>query len=344
LLSRFVIVYTGTLFTQIIAHHQKDRSSDFSPTQRLMRTSTEAVRAYDTLRFDAPSRYNQSWEPYIAANVYMFAVPFAIFIRRARELDFSGERFERSIQQIRRVLRVFSPDVVQAISRHLDDVHSADFGVLVRKHADILGHYAPPAGPMSMQSLQGDMQGLMEEVYAGHYKRIANLDVFQRLEAWFEGFVGRGFVLGEGSVLKSLVKQAGLIVGWPIDCQIGNNNRAKSNKNEDPTAVAADGLDRLPDGRLTTKGRQQLYFGVVKESPESIQFVGDRMRNSVRSHEISLLVNATIALSDYLNGLVGIEKGEFSKFMGFRFNLRFLADYRNLLWLSVAFLFLRLMW
>ena len=74
-------------------------------------------------RANQTSKYVESeWEFYIAANVYMYAIPFAIFLRRARELDFSPKIYERSgaMDIVQRVFRVFTPAVVDPIYRHLD--------------------------------------------------------------------------------------------------------------------------------------------------------------------------------------------------------------------------------
>lgn len=39
----------------------------------------------------SPSTYNSNWEAYVCANVHFYTVPLAIFLKRARELDFTNQ-------------------------------------------------------------------------------------------------------------------------------------------------------------------------------------------------------------------------------------------------------------
>ena len=61
-------------------------------------------------------KYNPKWAKYVAANLHFYTVPLAIFLRRAREFDFSSSiEFDRSLKHVRRVLRVYSPSLVKLV-------------------------------------------------------------------------------------------------------------------------------------------------------------------------------------------------------------------------------------
>eukprot|EP00592_Proboscia_alata_P014866 CAMPEP_0194399648 /NCGR_PEP_ID=MMETSP0174-20130528/126774_1 /TAXON_ID=216777 /ORGANISM="Proboscia alata, Strain PI-D3" /LENGTH=1267 /DNA_ID=CAMNT_0039196075 /DNA_START=47 /DNA_END=3850 /DNA_ORIENTATION=- len=74
------------------------------------------------IRPTSPSQYTPEWAPYIVANLHMYTTPLAIFLRRSRELQFSGSGSgsdsNRSISIIQRVFRIFSPQVVKVINDH----------------------------------------------------------------------------------------------------------------------------------------------------------------------------------------------------------------------------------
>ena len=69
-------------------------------------------------RFDAASKYTpEKWEPYVAANLHLYTVTLSIFLKRAKEFDFSTVHFDKSLGYIQRVLRVFSPALVKKIHK-----------------------------------------------------------------------------------------------------------------------------------------------------------------------------------------------------------------------------------
>jgi hypothetical protein len=110
----------------------------------------------------------------------MYAVPFAIFLRRARELDFSPKKYERSMEIVQRVFRVFTPAVVDAVSRHLGAVQNVeeDSYSQFKFHRSNLGPFAPPLNQISFTPLKADMQSLFDEVIMHHVKKVQELDTF----------------------------------------------------------------------------------------------------------------------------------------------------------------------
>jgi len=297
----------------------------------------------------------------------MYAVPLALFLRRARELDFSSHKFDSSIRLVKRVFRVFAPPVVDAVSRHLSQpagvsVDSAmgaasssdQWSYLVRQHMHRLGPYAPPPGPLSLAKCRGDMTSLLEEIYMQHMKKVRDLGIFERLEATFEGYFGKGVVSGEEKELGGLMERAKLIVKFPIDYEVfpdGPPTKAGSKARSATTSTAAaedKPLVRSEDGTLTQLGRETILRGETKCSLSDVSYRGDKMRDTlVGTYEVSNLVMLTIRLSDYLNAKLGLaQEPEGDDKAGkvdeqavwlkrFRINLRFLADYRNLLFLSM---------
>jgi len=330
---------TLLLLSTAMSHHFSPKNA----TQRILgstsRASKASPRSLSIPKASSPSKYSPAWEPYIAANIHIYTIPLAIFLRRARELDFSCGKFDRSIQLVKRVFRVFSPEVVDAISRHLEGPSNLER--LVRQHVEILGPYAPPRGPLSLASCQVDMRNLLEDIQMQHLKKVRELDIFERVGARLEGLFGQGVVSGEEKTLENLVDRAKLIVRLPIDYEIVSSARQSVSE----TKLSSDKLDptRSEDGSLSEEGREQIMNGAAKCNPANISYVGDKMRARAGSHEIHFLVQATIWLSDWLNmklGLIGKDQ-KYARQV-FRINLRFLADYRNILWI-IAFILYKIM-
>jgi hypothetical protein len=286
--------------------------------------------------YSQASKYETLWEPYIAANLHLYTVPLAIFLRRARELDFSPAKFESSIRVLKRVFRVFSPAVVDALSTHLSG--ASKYTHLVLRHVENLGQCAPPQGSMSLASCQPDMHSLLEEMYLQHLKKVRELGFLDKIAASIEGLVGKGIVSGEEKNLEGLVERAKLIVRLPLDYEIfpggapASSSKGKGTDEKVPL--------RTNEGYLTDSGRDQIIRGLAKCSPADVSYVGDKMRARAGSHEIALLVDLSIWLSDYLNQkLASVEN--MPKVI--RLNLRFLSDYRNLLFIGLtAYVFLKL--
>lgn len=296
-----------------------------------------AQRALSIPRCNQPSKYIASdWEFYIASNVYMYAVPFAIFLRRARELDFSPKKYERSMETVQRVFRVFTPTVIDAIYRHLDVVQHMEEKSFsqVKYHRENLGSFAPPLNPMSLSTLKADMQSLLEEVVMHHVKKVRELDTFDWLVGKVEGLFGAGVVSGEEKTLEALMERAKVITRLPYDYNILLNKGKSLSKRNLDKASTTNIQTRTKDGTLTSVGREQVVTGYIKLSPDEVRFCGDPMRLKVKSYEIPFLVDLTLWASDSLNELLGLTKqGEGQ----FRINLRFFADYRNSIFVATIF-------
>jgi hypothetical protein len=301
-----------------------------------MKDQMVTQRTLSIPRMNQTSKYVESeWEFYIAANVYMYAVPFAIFLRRARELDFSPKKYERSMEIVQRVFRVFTPAVVDAISRHLDAIQHMEDGTAysqLKFHRENLGSFAPPLNQMSFTSLKADMQSLLEEVIMHHVKKVRELDSFDWLVGKVEGLFGAGVVSGEEKTLDALMERAKIITRLPFDYAILlHSGRSLPKRVIDESSTTTSARTRAKDGALTTVGREQLVAGCIKLNPDEVRLFGDPMRVKVKSYEIPFLVDLTLWASDSLNEFLGFTKGKGQ----FRINLRFFADYRNSIFVAI---------
>jgi hypothetical protein len=308
------------------------------------------------------SKYSPSWEPYIAANLYLYTVPLAIFLRRARELDFSPKEFHSSLRVIQRVFRVYTPAVVNVLKGLLNhrDLESR-FASILSRHERNLGDYTPSQDwILTLTSCQNDMHTLLEEIHSQHQKKVGELDFFDRWAAFLEGFFGQGVVSGEEKELSALVKQAKVIVAFPVSYEVIPKNGASSA--DSLPRGGGDTLSLRTDyGFLSDAGRKRIIDGAEKCNPLDIVDIVDKMMGRPQSHEVAFLVPVLIRLSGYLNtrlGLVtesqqvqylgaggthsasaflsGVLAAGVSRKVFFRINLRFLADYRNVLLIVIA--------
>lgn len=284
------------------------------------------------------SKYSNKWEPYIAANLHLYTVPLAIFLRRARELDFSAKEFRRSLTLVQRVMRVFSPEVVRTINALLSD-KSHHLSSTVAEHERVLGGFSPSTfGTLSLESCKDDMHNLLEEIYSTHMKAMRELDFLDRLAC----YLGVGDVtVSEERELKALVEQAKVIVNFPAGYEVIPAER-KHTVSRSESAKDERSPERHTNGLLTEKGVEQLVSGTVRCT--SLDFVpqGDQLHSRVKSYEIPQLVTLTIKMSDWINKKTGLApKGgdgtdEVARKSWFRVNLRFLADYRTILWICLV--------
>lgn len=303
-------------------------SKTFSPNKRFSGANgTErTARTIIIPKATSPSKYDPSWEPYIASNLHLYAVPLAIFLRRSRELDFYATKFNTSTTLLKRVFRVFTPEVVDVISRLFDG--ASDLVRLVRQHEIMLAEYAPPSAHLSVSSYGEDVRILLEEIYMQHTKKVHDLDIFERVGAKLEGLFGQGVVSGEEKVLHEIMERAKVIARLPVDYQL--STRVARSINSDNTLSKVKVAMRNKDGTLTSHGRALIMNGAVKCNPADIEYIGDRMKARVGSHEIPFLVDVAVSVSDRLNSMYGLGKN-----IRMRINLRFLADYRNLLFITI---------
>mmetsp|Transcript_8990 Transcript_8990/g.19409 ORF Transcript_8990/g.19409 Transcript_8990/m.19409 type:complete len:789 (-) Transcript_8990:564-2930(-) len=288
------------------------------------------------------SKYKPYWEGYIASNLHFYTVPLAIFLHRARELDFSPVLYQRSMTTVQKVLRVYTPEVVSVINRLLKERNTEDatnrtLAIMVKNHEKNLGPFAPPSVPISLSSCQDDMKNLLEEISLQHYKKVENLDFFSRT---FASIFGSGAYMGEEKGLRILVNKAKIVVDLEKDFEVGpKNKRYSASTSQD---LGDDSPDRTIEGSFSGKGRDEVVGGVVKCNPEDIAFMGDTMNAKVQSHEIGFLVHQSVKVSNFLNSSLGLQSTNDNRGSGdgifailpHRINLRFLADYRNLIFFS----------
>ena len=309
-------------------------------TQRLMGSSgknnaNHVKRLLSTVRHNTPSRYSAKWEAYVAANLHLYTVPLAIFLRRARELDFSAPNFERSLRTVHRVFRVFCPPVNLCLNRLL--AHEfPQYIPLVTRHVQALEPYAPPnVRALSISSCQEDMKILLEEVYLQHSKKLRDLDLFHLWEAKIESFFGSGAIKGEEKTMLKLVEQARNMVDLPADYQLSPSGPTDASRSKTSASSKADqhSVD-YKDGVLTDEGFQKVFLGETKCNPADAVYDGDSMKRRLGTDELGILVEVFGLLTDYVHSQTG-----------YKINFRYLANWRHLLLTLVAFsLFSLIVW
>lgn len=322
----------------------------------------------------APSTYTCAWEPYIAANLYLYTVPLAIFLRRARELDFSSNEFAKSLSHMQRVFRVFTPEVVRVIDRLLArEAGNNPLSEMVAQHERNLGAFCPPIGRegLSLSSCMQDMHNVLEEIFLQHQKKIREQDFLDRIEQKLEGLFGQG-TRGDEVALEKLLTQARVIASLPADYVVLPGEKKGSKSGASSILFSAKENEYQPErvhgGLLTETGRQQILTGVRKCNAMEVAYLGDPMYSRIKSYEIPFLVKWTVWASDWMNTrldeavpalniipkhesgedlspsdvsdtaalvLKHFQQGEDQKNVRFRINLRPLADYRNLICLTI---------
>lgn len=299
-------------------------------TQRLMGSNASANKnnsmnrsSRTLLKVDhkTPSRYSQNWEAYVAANLHLYTVPLAIFLRRARELDFSASNFNRSLRTVNRVFRVYSPNVVFCLNRLLRR-EAPEYDRIVNRHVETLGPYAPPnLNFLQLPSCAADMKTLLEEVHLQHSKKIGDLDIFELFEAKLQSMFGGGVISGEEKEMNALIEKARIMVDLPRDYQVVY----KSDDASRPTDTSSD-RGTLTDGQgnLTAEGFAKVYSGETKCSPADAVFVGDATKSRAGTDELPILLEFFLHMSEWL-----------SLKTGRKVNLRYFANWRHLVQLLV---------
>jgi hypothetical protein len=289
------------------------------------------------------SMYRDCWEPYIAANLHLYTVPLSLFLRRSRELDFSPREFQRSLRTFRRVLRVFSPEVVAVINKLMKKEPGSKWAAVVMRHEASLGTFSPQACDRGLASCQEDMQNLLEEMYLQHMKKVNSMDFIDRTVARVGGLFGGGVCAGEEKELRQVFWQAKGVVGFPPDFEIVPRSRASCDAHG--TGIEKGVIsDRATNGYFSPMGIERIRTGSAKCSPLEIGYVGDRMQSRPQSFEIAWLIPVFVHLSNLLNAHLGIYEsstdGSSNWMFPRRFNLRFLADKRNIALLVISVWFL----
>ena len=350
-LPYFVILYCKSYAKISFSFCQSSvRGKASSTSSRIMdtvsRASREQTSASSMVTYPKPSQrslYKPCWEPYIASNLHLYVVPLAIFLRRARELDFSKNDYASSMKTVKRVLRVFSPEVMAVINNLLANRTSGSpLSGIIKSHEEHLGVYGPPSTALSLSSCQDDMRNLLEEISLQHIKKVESMDFIDRGFAWMENVFGQGAIAGEEKEIRMLAEKAKVVVGFAADYEILPSFKSRPGV-EASASIADTGLaERNDNGLFSDQGRERLIHGISKCTAQDVGYVGDRMLARPQSHEIAWLVPLLVALSQFLNSRVGItydvcdgvDKSGLT--LPKRFNLRFLADYRTLLVLVVT--------
>lgn len=328
----------------------------------------EYYPAYVAPKPTSASSFSSQWEAYVVANLNLYTVPLAIFLKRARELDFSStNEYPRSLALCQRVLRVFSRPVVNILNGVLNRRADALSASLATMHRDNLRAFCPPSS-WKLADCQLDATNLLEEVFSQNQKRKNEMDIFDRIEARLNALFS-GKIGSDEAALQSLLSQVRYLMHLPQDYQvlpeeppnsrgwfgfIGMGSRKEGHLLTENLLVP----ERDASGRLTDKGRAQIHSGMRKCNPMDVHFVGDPLLARVKTYEIPALVELTVQASNYLNqrlGLVVQETGsvtgeqnindkdaiskhyhEMERIPFFRINLRFLADSRNIVFAYIV--------
>jgi hypothetical protein len=318
------------------------------------------------------SGYHPQWEAYVVSNLYFYVLPLSIFLRRARELEFSNAaEFPKSLTLVQRVLRCYPRPIVNVLNGVL---HSRADGItsgIVSRHLELLGPYAPPED-WKLSSCQVDAMNLLEEMFGQYQKIVGNMNFLDRWEARVDALFS-GSMQREDGALQIVLGQLKCLVGLPLEYSVATEvvpeqngwlSRFFGKASAIGMQIDTVGPDRSSDGLLTDLGRQQLAAGKRKCSPFDVHYIGDPMLAPYQSHEVPALVDLAIFISNYVNDKLGlvplstlvkngdgqdeddmltknIREMERYKKIVFRVNLRFLADYRNVLAISFAVWFMR---
>mmetsp|Transcript_25191 Transcript_25191/g.39058 ORF Transcript_25191/g.39058 Transcript_25191/m.39058 type:complete len:1011 (+) Transcript_25191:177-3209(+) len=326
----------------------------------------EYYPAYVKPKPTSPSTYSSQWEAYVVANLNLYTVPLAIFLKRARELDFSStNEYPRSLALVQRVLRVFSKQVVTVLNSVLNRRADALSASLATMHRDNLKAFCPPSS-WTLADCQLDATNLLEEVFSQYQKRKNEMDMFDRIDARLNALFS-GKIGSDETALQSLLSQVRYLMHLPQDYQVLPEEPKSSRgwgsflglgSRKDGSSLVENLLvpERDASGRLTDKGRAQIYSGMRKCNPIDVHFVGDPLLARVKTYEIPVLVELTVQASNYLNQKLGLvseadvaegqtadedtlskhyhEMERYQKTL-FRINLRFLADSRNIIFAYV---------
>eukprot|EP00543_Licmophora_paradoxa_P002717 CAMPEP_0202443764 /NCGR_PEP_ID=MMETSP1360-20130828/2944_1 /ASSEMBLY_ACC=CAM_ASM_000848 /TAXON_ID=515479 /ORGANISM="Licmophora paradoxa, Strain CCMP2313" /LENGTH=432 /DNA_ID=CAMNT_0049059545 /DNA_START=56 /DNA_END=1354 /DNA_ORIENTATION=- len=354
MLAHSVSNSVGKTYTAVSSTVGQTMMTGTIPMATKRKKKQEIVPIFKQMKHYYRSRYSKQWEPYVAANLHFYTVPLALFLRRARELDFSSNSFSKSYSIVQRVFRVYSPNIVALLNEILSNPDDNKYKSLVTEHNKLLGAYSPvEIGQFSLSSLQNDMRNFLEELHLQYQKTLAERDFFDRIEARLERFATFMGIsenhTGAEADIKFLEEQGKLLVGLPIDYEILPNEVLEGSKSLSRSYSALDGISAFhSNGFLTDSGNEHLVRGEIKINPLDVVFIGKPSKQRISSYELTWIVYLMEWSSDWLNRLLGMveesiedentdifatrlrEHDVTSKAPWFRINLRFLADYRTL--------------
>jgi hypothetical protein len=222
------------------------------------------------------------------------------------------------------------------------------------EHEGILGQKTANGGVLfpssvNLHDCKLDAQAMLEEIYFQHFKKKREMNLLDRLDDKIEGMTGSGGTKYELQLADRVKDQLCSIVGIQDYQYTGNKQLLDSrlHSTRQLPQTAANGIT------LTTKGREEIVRGKKTFAPQDVKYLGDPMKARVRSYEIGFLVHWCVMASNWINFKLGLDKAgsklgnstppsllglieetEKTKKIWFRFNLRFLADYRNLLFFA----------
>mmetsp|Transcript_1695 Transcript_1695/g.1851 ORF Transcript_1695/g.1851 Transcript_1695/m.1851 type:complete len:414 (-) Transcript_1695:171-1412(-) len=309
----------------VVSDYVHAKSSQSSSSDRAQRQQQNAFWKPPHLATSA-SKYTPQWESYVAANLHFYTVPLAIFLRRARELDFEN-RFQPSIKYVQRVLRVYSPDLLRSLDKLLqrqaaDDTREGGAGPgaagrqstmmsVVEQHERVLNEYCPPRiypvdggfnfvdSCWSLEMLQDDMHSLLEEFCLRHRKMKRQMDFLDKV---------LGLKAANEAIIGNLVKRAIEVVKFPKDDgekYVGTGAWPEKQTN-DGASSSSEPPERGQYNILTERGREQILSGERMCDATDVKMLGDPMYSRVKSYEVAILVSWSIFLSDRLNSWFGL--------------------------------------
>lgn len=289
-------------------HNVSDRvkssraSSSSSSSSKSKRKSYKYSTTYEKPKPTSASKYTPAWESYVAANLHLYIVPLAIFLRRSREFDFSAEGFNWSMTYVQKVLRVFSPQLVKTLEKlmnhhnYVSDNESSNnkrlYGI-VQSHEKNLGEYCPPRPNImigglestvwSLEMLQQDMHALLEEMVLQHRKTVSEQDFVEQFVAKIQGLLFKEGVQAEEQTIQKVVQKAKIIVKFPRHYEVFPNGNGQDIGDSRKNAMAQYNdssifsPEREQNGFITTKGRYQILEGSKICNAMDVAFIGDPM-------------------------------------------------------------------
>ncbi len=284
-----------------------------SPTPAISkRTTYQYYTNYEKPKPSTVSKYTPAWESYVAANLHLYVVPLAIFLRRSQEFDFSAQGFQGSIGYIQRVLRVFSPQLVKTLEKlmnHTNYLSENEPSInkrlyeIVQRHEQNLGDFCPPRPNViiggldttawSLEMLQQDMHALLEEIVLQHRKTVSDQDFLERFFSNIQGLLMKEGVQAEEQLIKNVVKMAKNIVNFPRHYEVfpnnGNEHDRRDGRNSEVARYNDASIfspDRDQSGFITSKGRYQILEGSKICNAMDVGFIGDPMCKFVQSNWI----------------------------------------------------------
>jgi hypothetical protein len=322
----------------------------------------------------------RAWRGYVTGSSLMYTLLLASFVRRARDLSFVeerqpgeigvGARLSPNVSLVERVLQVFSPDLIFILDACRDGTGCT---------SALLASVSAPLPALS--SFRGDACSLLEEMAAQsrdsekHGVLTKTIGLVSTGVTKFKHAVGTDTT----SAQERIAAAARLIFDIPQNW--APTSTPAADESGEAALGAGSMVPERKSVFLTAAGRQQIAQGRRVCSKVEASYIGDPMLRPTETYEIAWLAHKLVTLSMHLNRRYGLDtrrsgssptsrdylsiyederpseaiiRGRMwaesvappKHILGvdvyLRFNLRFLADYRNLLFIVLASLCLRL--